>query len=307
MIEMTQLVQFQGVAKFGNMTHAAKELGISQPALSRAIAKLEEEFGVPLFERKTRTLELTDAGKLLQERSREMLNILDDLKEQLRDDGKTGHLTIGAIPTVAPYFLPGFLREFSQVYLQSKLSISERTTEQLIQACQQGDVDLGILALPISVKYLEVQTLMSDELLLVHANGHELADQDPLKLKQLADYPFVLMDEAHCLSGQIVSMCHRKSFHPVSVERTTQLVTVQELVSLGHGISMIPSMACVIDHASDRKYRRLSQPRPVREIAIVTNPYRVESKLLSAIKKRLKSYAKEFEAMLQSELGSRLS
>lgn len=289
------------------MTHAARELGVSQPALSRAIAKLEEEFGVPLFERKTRTLELTEAGKLLQEQSRQILSILNDLKEQLRDDGQTGHLTIGAIPTIAPYFLPGFLREFSRAFPQVKLSISERTTDQLIQACQQGDVDLGILALPISVKYLEVQSLMKDELLLVHASGHELAAQDPLKLKQLADYPFVLMDEAHCLSGQIVSMCHRKSFHPVSVERTTQLAMVQELVSLGHGISIIPSMACILDHAEDRRYRRLTQPRPTREIAWVTNPYRFESQLLASLKTHLRDYARQLEGTLHHELSARLN
>ncbi len=307
MIEMTQLVQFCKVAEKGNMTHAARELHLSQPALSRAIGKLEEELGMPLFERKTRMLELTDAGRLLQSRARQILSLLDDLRTEIVDDGQSGQLRIGAIPTIAPYFLPELLRSFGKEFPLAKISIFEQTTDNLIKSVQQGEVDLAVVALPISAKYVELEKLFSEELLLVCAPEHELNRQTQITLKQLSGYPFVLMDEAHCLSENIVSACQRKAFHPISVERTTQLAMVQELVALDHGISMIPAMACLVDPSAMRCYRRITQPKPRREIAMLINPYRFESRLQGEFKKRLRQCAQKFGRTLEEKLAARFT
>ncbi|MEM9351703.1 MAG: LysR family transcriptional regulator, partial [Planctomycetota bacterium] len=124
-MDFDQLRQFLTVARVGNVTRAAEELAISQPALSRSIQRLEEAFGQPLFERKTRAVELTDAGVLLQSRSEEMLAILEDTKAQIADDGQSGRLRIGVIPTIAPYFLPDFLRRFREEYPAAEVVIQE--------------------------------------------------------------------------------------------------------------------------------------------------------------------------------------
>lgn len=287
-MELDQLRYFLRVAERQSFTRAAAELGISQPALSRSIQKLEEELGQPVLERRSRTVLLTDAGALLQARAQQVLTLLDDTKAELQDDGQRGRVRVGAIPTIAPYFLPRILREFSREFPQATLLVREHTTETLLKCCAQGELDLAILALPISAKYLEVEVLFEEELLLVLAPAHPLVQREKVRLSDLEPYPFVLLEEAHCLSDNILSFCRQRSFQPVVVERTSQLAMVQELVSLAHGVSLIPAMARQLDSSQRRVYRSFTGRKPTRTIAVVWNPYRFQSRLLKAFRQRLR-------------------
>lgn len=290
-MDTDQLRQFLAVARLGNITRASKELGLSQPALSRSIQRLEDELGRPLFERGPRAVTLTDAGQLFQSRAHQVLGLLDDTRAQLVDDGETGRLRIGAIPTIAPYFLPGFLRGFAADYPKASLVVHEDTTDNLLHRCKQGEIDVAVLALPLAAKYVETRELLTEELLLVVANDHPLATKPKVRAADIEPHPFVLLDEAHCLSESVVSFCRKKAFQPLVVERTNQLATVQELVSLDHGVSMIPAMARRLDGSDTRVYRSLDGPKPTRTIAAAWNPYRFESRLLDAFRQRLTEYA----------------
>ncbi len=97
-------------------TRAAEDLRITQPALSRAVAKLEEELGQPVFERQTRKLSLTVAGQLLVARAQQIVSLIEDTKAEITDDGRTGRLRIAAIPTIAPYFLPHNCRRSGECF-----------------------------------------------------------------------------------------------------------------------------------------------------------------------------------------------
>lgn len=283
-MELDQLRYFLRIAERGNFTRAAEDLRISQPALSRSIQKLEDELGQPVFERKTRSVALTDAGVLLQSRAQQILTILEDTKAEITDDGESGRIRVGAIPTIAPYYLPEVLRQFSAAHPNATLIVQENTTDQLLKSCKQGDIDLAILALPVPAKYLEIEELFEEELLLVMPPAHPLAAKKRIRLCDVEAYPFVLLDEAHCLSDNIISFCRRQQFQPVAVERTSQLAMVQELVSLQHGVSMIPAMARVRDDSDRRVYRSLTNPKPMRTVAAVWNSYRFQSRLLRAFR-----------------------
>ncbi len=287
-MDFDQLRYFLRVAERLTFTRAAEELGISQPALSRSIQKLEEELGQPVFERKTRSVSLTEAGVLLQARAHQVLSIIEDTKAEITDDGQSGRVRVGAIPTIAPYFLPEVLRQFSKEFPKATLIVQENTTDALLKSCTQGEIDLAILALPVPAKYLEVESLFEEELLLVLPPDHLLVEKEKIRLCDVEPYPFVLLDEAHCLSDNIVSFCRQRSFHPVAVERTSQLAMVQELVSLSHGISMIPAMARELDQSDRRVYRSISGKKPMRTIAVVWNPYRFQSRLIKAFRERLR-------------------
>lgn len=292
-MEFDQLRYFLRVAELQNFTRAAEELGISQPALSRSIQRLEDELGQPVLERKTKSLALTDAGTLLVSRAQEVLAIIDDTKAEICDDGETGRIRIGAIPTIAPYFLPDLLRSFSTDFPRANVIVQEEVTDKVLKSCSDGEIDLAIIALPIPAKYLEVEELFQEELVLVLPMGHPLTEQSKIRLCDVEAFPFVLLDEAHCLSESIASFCRDRSCHPVAVERTNQLAMIQELVSLNHGVSMIPQMARVLDVTDRRVYRSLAGKKPTRKIAAVWNPYRFQSKLLQAFKGRLRVYSKE--------------
>lgn len=286
-MDFDQLRYFLSVAEQQNFTRAAEKLGISQPALSRSIQKLEEELGQPVFERKTRAVALTEAGILLQSRAQQVLAILRDTKAEITDDGKSGRVRLGAIPTIAPYFLPEVLRQFSSAFPKSVLVVQENTTDILLKNLTQGEIDLAVLALPVPARYLEVDELFEEELLLVLPTDHPLVERETIRLVDVEPYPFVLLDEAHCLSDNIISFCRQRSFQPVAVERTSQLAMVQELVSLSHGISMVPAMARQLDQSNRRVYRSISGKKPTRTVAVVWNPYRFQSRLVKAFREHL--------------------
>ncbi len=293
-MELDQLRYFLQVAERGNFTRAAEDMTISQSALSRSIQKLEEELGQPVFERKTRAVTLTEAGVLLQSRAEQILTILADTKAEITDDGQSGRVRIGAIPTIAPYFLPDLLRQFSSEFPNAALIVQELTTDALLKSCTQGEIDLAILALPVPAKYLEFEELFEEELLLVLPPDHPLTEMPKIGLADVEPFPFVLLDEAHCLSDSIVSFCRNRSFQPVAVERTSQLAMVQELVSLSHGVSMIPAMARELDQSDRRVYRSFSGKSPTRKIAVIWNPYRFQSRLVEAFKDHIRNHTQQY-------------
>ncbi|KAA5539714.1 LysR family transcriptional regulator [Roseiconus nitratireducens] len=292
-MEFDQLRYFLQVCQHRSFTRAAEALGISQPALSRSIQKLEAELGQPVLERKNRSLDLTAAGTLLRSRAQQILDLVEDTAAEISDDGRTGRLRVAAIPTIAPYFLPGLLKAFSTKYPEANLIVQEQTTDDLLRSCSQGEIDVGFLVLPVSARYLQIEPLFEEELLLVLPPDHELLSRKQIRLSHLQPYPFVLLSEAHCLSDGIISFCRQRSFQPVMMERTSQLAMVQELVSLSHGISMVPEMARKLDRSKRRVYRSLSGTPPKREIAMIWNPYRFESRLQKAFLQQVRDHVQE--------------
>lgn len=290
-MDFDQLRQFLAVARLKNISRAAEAMSISQPAMSRSIQRLEEDFGQALLERRARSVSLTDAGELLQGRAEQIVSILEDTKAQITDDGRTGRLKLGVIPTIAPYFLPGFLKGFREEFPGAEVVIHEETTDILLAGCKQGEIDLALLALPIAAKHVDTEELFKEDLLLAMPKGHPLSKKKRIVIEDLQPYPFVLLGEAHCLTGSVVGFCRQKSFQPVAVEQTSQLATVQELVSLGHGVSLVPAMARRRDKSGGCEYRAFDGNRPYRTIAVAWNPYRFQSQLVGHLKDRLRCYS----------------
>lgn len=288
-MELDQLRHFLKVAEHSNFTRAAEDIALSQPALSRSVGRLEEELGQPLFERQTRSVSLTDAGHLLLERARQILLLVDDTKSLFHDDGKTGRIRVASIPTIAPYFLPERLKRFHRNFPGASVVVHEDTTENLLKKLNDGLVDVMIAALPIEAKYLQIEKLFDEELLLVAAKENPLAKRKSIQLRDIESLPFVLLGEAHCLTESIVSFCRQKFFHPLSVERTSQLATVQELVALDHGISLVPKMAAERDNSARRVYRSLDGTKPTRSVIMITNPYRYKSRLQRSFEEFIRS------------------
>ena len=293
-MELSQLRYFLKVAERQNFTRASEDLGITQPALSRSIAKLEVELGQPIFERQSRNVALTDAGRLFQSRAEQIMALVDDTLTELTDNGETGRVRVGAIPTIAPFFLPTVLRDFHDRFPLAKVVVFEETTDKLLQRCKQGEVDVAVIAAPVSTQYLESESLFDEELLLVLPASHPLVKQQQIALSDLRDYPFVLLDETHCLSETTVSFCRQRSFQPLTVEHTSQLATVGELVALGHGVSLIPQMARHLDTSSRRVYRSVTNPTPMRNIVLAWNSYRFQSRLVERFKECVREVSTQF-------------
>jgi len=279
-MELHQLKYVVAIAETGNFTRAAEKCFVSQPSLSQQVIKLEKELGGPLFDRTGRKVQLTDAGRLFCERAVEILAAVDAAKREWDDDREGGRLSLGAIPTVAPYLLPPLLKPFRRRFPRAEVTVYEDLTEHTLRACRAGDLDVALLALPIDDDQLVVEPLFEEELLLAMTAGHHLSRKRRLTMDDIREEPFVLLSETHCLGEQIISFCRQQSCLPAVSCHSAKLLTVQELVALGHGVSFIPQMAVRADKSKKRVYRSLSADRPTRTIAMIWRKNRYQSRLV---------------------------
>jgi len=267
-MEMQQLRYVVAVARTGNFSRAAEQCRVSQPSLSQQILKLEEELGERLFDRMKRVAKLTSHGEAFLPRAVRILEEVDAAKREAADaqDLLRGTLTIGVLPTIAPYLLPGVMAEFVEKYPGVEVVIQEDTTVRLLKLALAYEIDFALASLPIADERLEVRELLTEELLLALPQGHPLARKRGLKVSDLDGERLIVMKEGHCLGDQVLGFCERRDFKPAISFRSAQLETIQALVSSGLGISLIPAMAARINREDLPEYRSLRSPRPERKI-----------------------------------------
>jgi LysR family transcriptional regulator, hydrogen peroxide-inducible genes activator len=283
-MELHQLRYFVAVADLGNFTRAAEKCLVAQPSLSQQIIKLERELRQPLFERLGRSIRLTEAGRALYTEAVPILAALDDVHQRVTAATAPGlgSVNIGAIPTVAPYLLPPLLHKFTRRFPQATLALQENLTELTVKACLEGELDVGIIASTVDSDLLHIETLFTEELLLTMPSKHPLLRKREVKLEDVAGEPFVLVNEIHCLGEQIMAFCKQRDCLPAVRCRSTQLLTVQELVALGHGISLMPAMAHSMDRGRRCRSRSLADPKPTRTIRMVWHRHRYQPTLVKA-------------------------
>ncbi len=269
-MEMHQLRYFLAVAQSGNFSRAARACHVSQPSLSQQIRKLEEEFGQSLFDRQPQGASLTPAGWLLLPYARSILGQSAEVQRRMEEVGgeARGRLVVGVLPTIAPYFLPELLSGFTARWPEVELVVEEEITPRLLEAVEQGRMELALLSLPVANDALEATPLFSEPLLFVAPEGHPLLRQAGVKMAELSREVFILMQEGHCLSDQALEFCQRRgAFAPKVSCRSAQIGTLLELVRIGLGVSLIPEMAAT--PSSGLAYRPLLPVAPRREIGFV--------------------------------------
>lgn len=278
-MEIHQLTYFVAVAETGSFTRAAERCNVAQPSLSQQIMKLEQELGEPLFDRLPRRVVLTEAGRMLLPRANSILAELQDIKQGLNEDIEDGRgvLSVGFIPTVAPFVLPRVIERFSQDFPLATLSVQEDLTEVLVREIIDGKLDVGITSLPIHNKLIRTQELLSEPLMVASSHGHDIVSRTSLHVKELDDYPFIALSEVHCLGEQVQSFCYRQDLNLKIVCHTSQLSTVQNCVALGLGVSLVPQALALSDTSEQISYRALSDAAPQRKIAAATHVERTQS------------------------------
>lgn len=267
-MELHQLRYFVAVAETGGFVRAAHRCGVAQPSLSQQIRKLESELGVTLFDRSSRGAVPTEAGLALLPRARRILAEVRETMAGVKEDVEAGRgpLSVGAIPTIAPYLMPPVLSRFLRQNPACELSVREDLTERLIEAVVDYELDAAIMSTPVDHPALDVEVVGRESLLVVAPADSTLPAR--LRVEDLTDEPAVVLHEVHCLGQQIADFCNTSRLRRRIVCRSTQLPTVLSLVELGLGISIVPEMTARHDTNPSRVYRPL-QARPEREIAIV--------------------------------------
>jgi LysR family hydrogen peroxide-inducible transcriptional activator len=271
-MELHQLRYFVAVARTGNFSRAAEQCFVSQPSLSQQISKLERHLRQQLFERRSQGVTLTDAGRTLLAKATAILAAVDDAERELREsDGlSNGRLSVGAIPTVAPYLLPFALDRFLSRHPDVELSVREDYTRNLVAAATAGELDLALIALPVEEEQLQVEPLFTEELLLALPPRHQLGSRSRITAADLREERFIVLHEMHCLGEQVLSFCSGSGCQPRIVCRSAQITTIQSLIALNQGISLLPEMVRRLDQTDGTIYRSLDE-QPVRTIAVLWN------------------------------------
>jgi len=268
-MELHQLRYFCAVAEAGSFSRAAEQSHVSQPSLSQQIMKLEDELGARLFDRLGRSVRLTESGQTFLPRARAVLRELEaargDVAEQ--KDSVGGSITIGVIPTVAPYFLPERLTWFSRKFPQVRLTVVEEITPILLDQIRASKVDLAILALPIRGHEFETFPLLTELLFAALPAGHKLAKRRSLSLKDLRTQPFLLLRDGHCFRDTAVAACDRARLHPQIIFESGQFSSLLSMVGAGMGVSIVPEMA--IDKKSRCRFVRIDDAAATRTIGAV--------------------------------------
>ncbi|MEO7413140.1 MAG: LysR family transcriptional regulator [Opitutaceae bacterium] len=244
-MELHQLRYFIAVARTRNFSRAAEQCRVAQPSLSQQIMKLEDELGERLFERTKRAVSLTPAGEVFRHHAERVLDSVELAGESVREEHGVlrGRVALGALPTVAPYYLPKRLRAFSAAHPGVEVLVHEDTTEQLARAVLVKEIDVALISLPVVRVGLMAEEFFDEDLLAAIPEKHALARKKKLTLDDLEQEPFILMKEGHCLAGQALQFCQLNGFAPRVSFRSAQIETVLAFVATGWGVSIVPAMA----------------------------------------------------------------
>ena len=274
MITLRQLRYLSALAKHGHFGRAAEACAVTQPALSMQIRDLERTLGVQVVERRPGEVILTDVGREVARRGEDMLAASRDLVDFARHRGGvlTGRLTLGVIPSLAPYLLPRILPALQKQFPELRLELRETQTRQLVDDVKSGVLDVAMLALPLGEVEIETLKLFDDTFLLaVPANDARPAEQR-IKASEIDQSRLILLEDGHCLRDQALAFCATARGAMTAAGTAfaaSSLSTVIQMVASGYGVTLIPQIAADVEQRDTRvKFLRLENPQPGRTIGL---------------------------------------
>ena len=296
MITLRQLRYLTSLARHRHFGRAAQDCAVSQPALSMQIRELEREIGAELVERRPGDIALNDIGLDVARRAEHILASTRDLVDFARHrDVLSGPLTLGIIPTLAPFILPRVLPLRQPRYPSLRLEVRETLTRQLLGELTGGDLDCVILALPAEDADLKTLYLFTDAFLLAVPAGDPLPLLSRVDIGDVNQRRLILLEEGHCLRDQALAFCATKGrdqparLGPPAGLGATSLATVMQMVANGYGVTLVPEVAIDTELRDARvKLLRFSEPEPSRSIGLAwrrTSPRGKDFAALGAVVK----------------------
>jgi len=285
-MEIHQLRYFVAVAEEGSFSHAAEREHVSQPSLSQQIQKLEEELNQQLFDRLPRSVVLTEPGRHLLHYARQILNGIADARQAMAEleHEVAGKLSVGAIPSIAVYVLPRLIQRFQQRYPKVIFELFEDTTDKLAQRLEDGTLDVALATAGYEAPALAHYSLGKEPLLMLLPEKHRLARRKTIKWSDLASEKFLLLHEVHSLSIQVRQLLAANNLKPELVLQGAQLVTIARMVAAGLGVTVIPQMMTQTEFIEGCVAVPFAKPAPMRELTLLRNPLRFESKAAAAFR-----------------------
>ena len=272
-MNLRDLRYFVALADTRHFGRAAERSFVSQPTLSAQIKKLETYLGVQLIERQPCKVTLTEMGAKILPLARSILQESDEIVSLARNehDPLSGKLKVALIPTIGPYLLPLVARKLRKQLPRLKVMLYEYQTQPLLEKLRAGDLDLGILALPVPLDGLEARPLYEEDFTLAVPSDSSLAKRSNVKITDLTGETLLLLEDGHCLRDQALDVCSRIDVKESEDYRATSLETLRQMVAAGLGITLLPKLATRGPFGSGQglTVKEFSRPVPSRSVGAV--------------------------------------
>lgn len=281
------------LAEHKHFGRAADASFVSQPTLSTQIKKLEDELDVALVERTPRKILLTEVGREIATRARQVLDEVEQIRAIARrtKDPESGSLRLGIFPTLGPYLLPHVVPGLRARFPRLELLLTEEKTETLLARLREGRLDAAVLALPLHDDQLHAEVLFDEPFLLAVPAQHRLAAHTSLDIDDLESESLLLLEDGHCLRDQALDVCQLAGANERDGFRATSLETLRQMVAANVGITLLPLLAArppVVQPDAIRLLPFRSRP-PSRRIALVWRKSTAMKEFLSAFARELRA------------------
>jgi LysR family hydrogen peroxide-inducible transcriptional activator len=279
------------VAQEKNFRKAAEKCFVSQPALSTAIQKLEEELGVKLFERSKNSVTLTAVGETIIAQAVTILEEIDKLKllSKQSQDPLVGQIKLGVIYTIGPYLIPDLISPLHQLAPLMPISVEENTTDKMADWLKQGSIDVAIVALPFDIPGVETTSLYKETFDVIVPKNHPWTKRTHIDPLELAHEKVLLLSSIHCFSAKILQLCPELSVHGAQIQQGNSLETIRNMVASGLGISVLPSSANRKLYQTDLIHVvQFNAPIPTREVGLAFRKGYPREAALKVIKQAIK-------------------
>lgn len=286
---LVQLEYIIAVDTYRSFVSAAEKCFVTQPTLSMQIQKLEEFLSVKIFDRSKQPVTPTEIGAQIIEQARIVLQENSKIKELIssQEQGISGELRIGIIPTIAPYLLPEVISSMLKKYPELKLFIWEYTTEDIIQNLKTGVIDCGILATPLVDAQITEQPLYYETFVGYVSKNSRLHKKKALDAQDFEEENIWLLNEGHCMRSQVLNICRNTKNNKLQTltYNTGSVETLIRMVDVNDGTTLLPELSLRdLSNKQLNKVRYFKSPEPVREISLVTHKNFIKKKMLNALR-----------------------
>lgn len=287
---LTELRYIVAVAQERHFGRAAQRCHVSQPTLSIAIKKLEEELNVTLFDRSSNEVITTDAGERIISQARKVLDEADVIRQMACEEQNEleGAFKLGLIFTVAPYLLPKLIISLRNIAPKMPLMLDENYTQPLTDALKRGDLDAIIVAEPYHEAGVEVMPLYDEPFFVIVPKGHILEDMDSVSTHEIGEERLLLLTEGNCMRDQVLGSCSEVAARQRIIGLTSTLQgssinTIRHMVASGLGISVLPATALTENDHMLFSIVPFNPPTPKRRIMLAYRRNFVRPKALTAL------------------------
>jgi LysR family hydrogen peroxide-inducible transcriptional activator len=295
-LKLKDLRYLVAVADCRHFGRAAERCFVSQPTLSAQLKKLEEYLGVQLIERQPNNVSLTEAGEQIVARARGILEASEEIVTLARShrDPLAGRLRMALLPTIGPYLLPRISQTLRKSLPRLELQLYEYQTSQMLEKLQVGEIDVGILALPVELEGLQARELYTEPFIVAVPDQHKLAKRESVRADDLREETLLLLEDGHCLRDQALEVCSRVGVREKQDFRATSLETLRQMVATGAGVTLLPEMASrgAYGNAKGVANRPFAKPAPVRHVGAVWRKTTARAVAIDAVCKLIADHAK---------------